>query len=165
MGGKLAPHLEAKKVVQAVSALVVRGDGQRAGGQALAVERPKGGEHEGEPEAVPLGLATLPADDWEQLLAFQKKTASLRRVVLGAIRTANEAQSRIDHVQVALRDTPGADPGWVKEARALELRLADLRLELEGDRTIRSRNEPTPPSIRDRINYIIYGSWESTSSP
>jgi len=122
----------------------------------------------GEPqsfEAVPLGLATLPAEDWGELMAFQKKTAELQRAVLGAVRTMNEAQSRIDHIQVALRDTPGADPEWMERARALELRLADLRIELEGDRTISSRNEPTVPSIRDRVMDIIYGSWESTSSP
>jgi hypothetical protein len=116
-------------------------------------------------EVVPLGLATLPADDWGELLAFQKQTASLQRAVLGAVRTANEAQSRIDHIQVALRDTPGADSKWIERARALELRLADLRIELEGDRTISSRNDPTPPSIRGRVMDIIDGSWESTSAP
>jgi hypothetical protein len=99
------------------------------------------------------------------LLAFQKKTAALQRAVLGAVRTAGDAQSRIDHIQVALRDTPGADPAWVEEARKLELRLADMRIELEGDRTISSRAEPTPPSISDRVSEIIWGSWKSTSAP
>jgi photosystem II stability/assembly factor-like uncharacterized protein len=116
-------------------------------------------------EAAPLGLATLPAENWGELLAFQKKTAALQRAVLGAIRTADDAQSRIDHIQAALRDTPGADPSWLDEARALELRLADLRIPLQGDRTISSRDEPTPPSIRGRVMGIIEGSWESTSSP
>lgn len=122
----------------------------------------------GEPqsfEAVPLGQATLPAGDWNELLAFQRRTAALQRAVLGAVRTVDDAQSRIDHIQVALHDTPGADPAWVDEARALELRLDDLRIELQGDRTISSRMEPTPPSISDRLSDIISGSWESTSSP
>jgi photosystem II stability/assembly factor-like uncharacterized protein len=116
-------------------------------------------------EAVPLGLATLPADNWQTLLDFQKQTASLERAVLGAVKTAADAQSRIDHIKVALRDTPDADPQWLEQARDLELRLADLRIALEGDRTVSSREEPTPPSIRERVMGIIEGSWESTSAP
>jgi photosystem II stability/assembly factor-like uncharacterized protein len=122
----------------------------------------------GEPqsfEAVPLGLATLPAKDYEELLDFQQQTAALQRAVLGAARTVDDAQNRIDHIQVALRDTPGADPNWVVEVRELELRLDDLRIELQGDRTMSSRMEPTPPSISGRVNSIVYGSWNSTSSP
>ncbi len=122
----------------------------------------------GEPqrfEVKPLGRATLPTQDWAGLHAFQLQTAELYRSVQGAVRLAGEARSRIDHIQAALRDTPAADPALVERARALELRLADLCLELEGDGTISSRNEPTPPSIRDRIGHIVWGGWESTADP
>ncbi len=122
----------------------------------------------GEPqsfEAVPIGLATLPADDWGELVEFQKETGALQRAVLGAIKLADEAQSRIDHIKVAVRDAPEGDQSWIDEARSLELRLADLRMELQGDPTIRKRQEPTPPSITERVSEIVYGSWESTSSP
>ncbi len=122
----------------------------------------------GEPqtfEAMPIGLATLPAEDWGELLAFQRMTASLQRAVLGAIRIADEAQGRIEHIKVAVRDAPEGNPSWIDEARALELRLADLRIELQGDPTMSSRQEPTPPSISERVNDIIWGSWESTSPP
>ena len=93
----------------------------------------------GEPqrfEVKPLGHATLPTQDWAGLHAFQQQTAELYRSVQGAIRLAGEARSRIDHIQAALRNTPAADPALVERARALELRLADLRIELEGDETI-----------------------------
>jgi len=122
----------------------------------------------GEPqrfELRPLGWATLPTQDWAGLHAFQRQTAELYRSVQGAVRLAGEAGSRIDHIQAALRNTPGADPALVDRARALELRLADLRIDLEGDETISSRNEPTGPSIRERIGQIIWGSSESTSDP
>ncbi len=122
----------------------------------------------GEPqrfELRPLGWASLPTQDWAALHAFQRQAAELYRAVQGAIRLAGEAQSRIDHVQAALRNTPGAEPALVDRARALELRLADLRVELQGDETISSRNEPTGPSISERIGQIIWGSSESTSDP
>ncbi len=116
-------------------------------------------------ELEPLGWATLPTSDWGGLLAFHRQTAELHRAVQGATRLAGEAKDRIDHIQAALRNTPGLDPGLVDRARELELRLADLRVELTGDRTISSRNEPTPPSIRSRIGEIVWEGWGSTSDP
>jgi hypothetical protein len=99
------------------------------------------------------------------LLAFQRQTARLQRAVLGAVRAADEAQSRIDHLKKALEDTPGADPGMLDQVRSLDTRLKDLRIELEGDRTVARRNEPTPPSLTGRISRIIGGQWRSTSAP
>jgi hypothetical protein len=115
--------------------------------------------------ATPLGTASLPATDRAALLAFEKKTARLQRAVLGSVRAADEAQTRLDHVKKALLDTPGADPKLGDEARAIETRLKDLRIVLTGDETIGSRNEPTPPSIVDRVQQIVGGHWTTTSAP
>lgn len=49
--------------------------------------------------------------------------------------------------------------------RGLELRLLDLLVELEGDRTISSRSEPTPPSLYGRISRVSWGGSESTAPP
>ena len=120
----------------------------------------------GEPQtftAVPLGNAALPARDRESLLAFQKKTARLQRAVLGSVRAAEEAQTRLDHLKVALADTPAADPGMVAEARSIESRLKDLLVQLTGDPVRGRRNEPTPPSIVDRVQQVVSGHWTSTS--
>ena len=122
----------------------------------------------GEPQSfavVPLGVATLPAEDRNALAAFQRESGALQGAILAAIRVLGEAQDRIDHIQSALRDTPAADEALVDEVRALELRLADLREEFEGDRTIRRRSEPTAPSIRGRIDHVVEASWGSTSAP
>jgi hypothetical protein len=116
-------------------------------------------------EARPLGLATLPAEDREAVLAFQSRVGRLQRSVLGAARAAEEAQGRFDLIQKALDDTPGADPSLATDARALEERLKDLVVELEGDSTIASRNEPTPPAIVDRVQRVVRGSWTSSSAP
>jgi photosystem II stability/assembly factor-like uncharacterized protein len=112
----------------------------------------------------PLGLATLPAADKAALLAFQKQAAELQRAVLGTVGVAGETQTRLEHVLVALRDTPAAGLELGARARTLLDQLRDLREELEGDRTIRSRAEPAPPSIASRIGTVV-GSWTSTSAP
>jgi hypothetical protein len=116
-------------------------------------------------ETVPLGNATLAASDREALLAFQHKVARLQRAVLGAGRVAREAQERIDHLRRAATDTPGAPDDVAARLLALEHRLQDLLVELEGDRTLRSRNAPEGPSINERVQRIVGAQWSSTSPP
>jgi photosystem II stability/assembly factor-like uncharacterized protein len=122
----------------------------------------------GEPqkfEAVPLGAASLPPTDRAALLVFEEKTGRLQRAVLGAGKAAGEAQTRIDHLKKALADAPSADPKLTASLRALELRLKDIQVELNGDATLGSRNEPTPPSITERVQQIVTGHWDATSAP
>jgi hypothetical protein len=140
------------------------------GGYRVSLARRVDGKLEplGEPQpfrAVTLGSATLPAPDRAALLEFQKKTGRLQRAVLGAVEAADEAQKRIDHLRKAIVDTPGADLALRDEARALEARLKDLRIALEGDPTIRKRNEPTPPSVVERVQGVVNGHWRTTSAP
>jgi hypothetical protein len=122
----------------------------------------------GEPqsfEAVPLGLATLPAQDWPALLAFQEKVARLQRAVLGASAVVGEAQTRLKYIDRALLDTPAADPALTVQAREIGLRLKDIDEELNGDATAAVFREATPPSIAQRISQIVSGAWTSTSAP
>lgn len=122
----------------------------------------------GEPQkfaAVPLGTASLPPADRNALLAFEEKTGRLQRAVLGAGKAVEEAQSRIDHLKKALADAPNAKPELTTSLRAIELRLKDIQVELSGDSTIGSRNESTPPSLTDRVQQIVGGSWDATSAP
>jgi photosystem II stability/assembly factor-like uncharacterized protein len=116
-------------------------------------------------EVVAIGTPSIPPGDRGAQLAFERKTARLQRAVRGAVESAQETQKRIDHLKKALRDAPAADPGLADEARALEARLKDLQVALTGDRAVARRNEPTLPSIQDRVELVIYGTWYSTSAP
>jgi hypothetical protein len=122
----------------------------------------------GEPQrfsTVPLGLATLPAEDRAALLEFQRKTAKLQRAVLGAVKVVGETQKRIDHLERALIDTPDADSGFADEILVLENRLKDLRDMLSGDDVLRKRSEPRPRSIVERVERIVSSQWVSSSAP
>jgi photosystem II stability/assembly factor-like uncharacterized protein len=116
-------------------------------------------------ETAPLGGGGTPlsASDRDKLLAFQQKTARLQRAVMGTLRTADEAQSRIDHLKRALADTPAADPKLQDDVRAIEARLKEIRVSLTGDATIARRSEPTPPSIVNRVDQIVSGHWFATT--
>jgi hypothetical protein len=116
-------------------------------------------------EAVPLNLAKLAAGDRGALADFQRQTARLQRAGLGARQSLGEAASRLNHLELAWRATPGADAALLDRIDALQARVADLRTELLGDETVANRNEPTPPAILDRIQRVVYGNWTVTSAP
>jgi photosystem II stability/assembly factor-like uncharacterized protein len=115
--------------------------------------------------AQPLRTATLPAADRAEMAAFQRRTAAFQRSVMGAVRAAGEAQARIDHLRQALIDTPGADFQVLEELRAVEERLKDLQVELEGDPVADRYHEPSPPSIVGRMYRVVFGHWGSSSAP
>ncbi len=116
-------------------------------------------------ETVPTGTVSLPADDKAALLAFQKKLARLQRAVQGANRVVGETETRIQHLRRAALDTPTESEAWVARLEDLETRLEDLKVSLQGDRTVSRRFEPTPPSISARIGRAVGGSWTSSSAP
>jgi hypothetical protein len=115
--------------------------------------------------ATPLGAGSLPAPDRAAVLVFAEKTGRLQRAVLGAGETAKEAQRRIDHLKKALTDAPKAAPPLRETALALEARLKEISVQLNGDDTVSSRNEPVPPSLTARVQSIVYGQWTTTSAP
>jgi hypothetical protein len=115
-------------------------------------------------EVAALGLATLPAPDRAELLRFQRKTARLQRAVLGAVEAAQEAQNRLKHVKQSLLDTPAADPALGTEARSIDSRIKDLLVAIKGDDVLRTRNEPAPLAIEDRVAAIVNAQWTSTGT-
>src|SRR6185295_17873184 len=76
-----------------------------------------------------------------------------------------ETQTRLDHIKKGLDATVRADVELTARARDIERRLKDLQISLSGDPTLAKRNEPTPPSITDRVARIVAGQWTSTSPP
>jgi photosystem II stability/assembly factor-like uncharacterized protein len=108
---------------------------------------------------------TTVTDDFAGLLAFQQEAGALQRAVRGAVNTARDAQSRLDHIRQAINDTPALDRGLLNEVDGLERQLKDLRITLEGDRTISNRSEPVTPSITGRMGMLMWTSRETTSAP
>ncbi len=95
-------------------------------------------------------------DDRRELQDFQIKVASLQRAVKGAVRSLGELDNRVAHLRAALPATISSTESERNAINKLESRLADLRVMLRGDRTVSSRNEPSPMSIASRVS-AIYG--------
>ncbi|MHC5111856.1 MAG: WD40/YVTN/BNR-like repeat-containing protein [Planctomycetota bacterium] len=112
---------------------------------------------------IPLNLATFPAEDRGEAVAFLNKAARLQRAVRGAQRAAGEYRNRIKYLAQAIKDTPGADDALAGEAHALNQKLNDISMTLSGDSTLSRQQEPVPPSINRWIS--VAASWYVTSAP
>ena len=112
----------------------------------------------------PLFSGGLVADDREAVLQFQAETAGLYRAVMGANRAAGEIETRIEHLMKAVEETPSTTAQQASAVRALNARMQDLQVRLNGDSTVSSRAEPVPLSLTGRINTIAGGSWDSQSA-
>ncbi|MFO8174001.1 MAG: hypothetical protein R6T96_06925, partial [Longimicrobiales bacterium] len=116
-------------------------------------------------QVVPLNNATLATGDRKALLAFQMEADAL----MAQVRTASEQMRDIDRrlttVKTAIQRSTRVPVTTLEEARDLEMRAAELRIELVGDRSVASRQFETPPSISDRIGGVLYSSFGATSAP
>ncbi len=95
------------------------------------------------------------------LHAVHNRTSDLIQAVLGAQRAMGEMNARVAHLKAAFQDAPDAEPAHHARARELELRLADVEVAINGDRTIASRNEPAPLGVLSRVYRVAQGNWGS----
>ncbi|MEO1448948.1 MAG: glycosyl hydrolase, partial [Bacteroidota bacterium] len=116
-------------------------------------------------EITPLNNTTLPAEDREALVAFQKKVSELSRSVDGANSLRRELDNKLAHIQAAVAKTPAATPDLMKEVHDLKAQMRGINMALNGDASLSRREFETPPSISNRVGLILYGSWGSTSAP
>ncbi|MEO1595813.1 MAG: glycosyl hydrolase [Pseudomonadota bacterium] len=105
-------------------------------------------------KSMPQGKET--SQDLSAVTAFQRKAGELYRAVAGASALTGALNERITHLKVAIPDTPAADESHEQRLRQIKTRLDDLAVALSGDRTVASRNEPTPWSISRRAG-SVYG--------
>ena len=106
------------------------------------------------------------ATDRAGLLAVQQRAANLFRSVRGASKAQSELKSRIAHLTEAVDLTPSATEEHAQQARALAARLVQLTTLLNGDATVRARQEPVPWSVSGRTSslyYAISGSQNNVS--
>jgi hypothetical protein len=106
---------------------------------------------------VPLYLSIMKESDRAAVLDFQKKAASVQRTLMGAGRATQEALTRIQYVRRALDEIAGPDPKLVAEVNRIDMALHDINDQLNGDPILRRANEPTLPSLLDRVNTAVNG--------
>jgi hypothetical protein len=116
-------------------------------------------------ETSPLGTATLPVTDRKAVMDFAAKTARLQRAVTGTVESTKQMKQQLELLKKAVNDIPHADANLHDQVRSLLTRVQDIEKELTGNATLRKRNEPTPPSLSERVENIVTGHWTTTSAP
>jgi hypothetical protein len=112
-----------------------------------------------------LANTSMPAKDKEALFRFQEETAEFQRVTTGTAKTLEELNTKLKYYFLAINNTPGISDELTDRIVSLDQKLKDLNRLLNGDVSLSKREFPTPPSIMDRVNTIVYGLWQSSSAP
>ncbi|NNL21670.1 MAG: glycosyl hydrolase, partial [Ignavibacteriaceae bacterium] len=116
-------------------------------------------------EAKVLDNSTLPAEDRAELVAFQKTFWEFNRAVEGALNATRDLKEKTDVLIYAIKQTPDAPKSLMDDALRIKKETADILQHLYRDETIANRNEPTYPTIYNRLNEIAWGMWKTTSTP
>jgi photosystem II stability/assembly factor-like uncharacterized protein len=101
-------------------------------------------------EVVAEGVSTR--EDRLAKAEFEEKLARVQKALTAAQQSATDARTRLDAIRRAIDATPALPPKLREDAINLEKRLDEINRELRGDPLTRSRDEPTPESISERVN-------------
>jgi photosystem II stability/assembly factor-like uncharacterized protein len=132
---------------------------QRVGGKTQKLADPV------EFNILPEGATSMDVAALKELREFQVHVWKLQRAVSGALDAANELSNRLQSVQRALDQTPGARPEWQAQVRDMEKRNREVLRALRGDVALQARNENTPASISERVAYAVDASRLSLARP
>jgi hypothetical protein len=116
-------------------------------------------------EAKVLQNTTLPAENREELVAFQRKIAEFNRVVEGALNATRDLKDKTDILIAAIKQTHEAPHSLMDEALRIKTETQNILQHLYSDETLVNRNEPVAPAIYDRLNEMAWGVWGNSSSP
>jgi hypothetical protein len=116
-------------------------------------------------EAKVLNNTTLPAEDRAAMVAFHKKVSEFNRAVEGALNASRDLLAQTDVWIYAIKQTPNAPNSLMDNALSIKEATQDILQHLYRNDTVFERNEPTSPTVYDRLNELAWGTWSTTSSP
>ncbi len=112
-----------------------------------------------------LSHATLPVEDQQGLIEFQREASELTRVMTGTRQLAREQQSKLAAIHNAIKQTPGTGEEIFRQVQELEDGLEEVLFTLEGP-DARASWEELPPMempLNRRLSVLIRTHWSSTS--
>ncbi|MFO7762859.1 MAG: hypothetical protein R6V61_03915 [Wenzhouxiangellaceae bacterium] len=115
-------------------------------------------------EVKPLNRGQFQPESFQAHEQAMTAGADLSRAVKGAGKALGQLEDRVAHLEVALRETPGATRQQHQRLDAIEDRLADLDVTLNGDSVRAQANEPRPMSLTERVGLFEYAHWNALAS-
>lgn len=112
-----------------------------------------------------LNNLTLPAEDLQEVLDFQKEVSELYRVIGGAGSFGEELETKLNHIKVAVQNHPTVPLTAMDDVKSVEAEMAELKILLSGDESLEERQFETPPSLRGRVSRALFGLYSARTSP
>jgi len=116
-------------------------------------------------EVVPLKNTVMPAEDREALTQFQQEVNDLSGKVASVQNSLSELSNELKYMKEAIKYTPSKHVDLIKEWKTLDKEMKVIRVKLNGDRIAGRLDQGTPPSISNRIGYLVYEQSSSTGAP
>ncbi|MBA4410495.1 MAG: glycosyl hydrolase [Bacteroidota bacterium] len=113
-----------------------------------------------------LNLATLPAADYQEVVAFGKKVSRISTAINGTNQMTTDLIAKLETMKQAIYAAPAADQKLMDLARKLGDRLEALKFKMEGEQAKASWEEIPPAQIpvMERLGNISYAHNSSTSA-
>lgn len=110
-----------------------------------------------------LNMASMPAPDKKVLYAFGKKISELNRAADGTNAYRAELVNKLKYIKEAILKTPSIKKEVMENIFALDKRLIQVDIKLNGDATLLKREFDASPSISNRVSSIMDGILTTTA--
>ncbi len=101
----------------------------------------------------------------QEMLAFRTEVEEIRRIVSGTSGYVDHLKNKVKFMKAAKVKDAAAQLVVQEKLTEIELRLKQVEMQLQGDRSISRREFETLPGIVSRIDNIVYGWWSTTQVP
>jgi len=108
---------------------------------------------------------SLPAENNNELLDMQNNAFEVRRVLIGADKYLDEAESQLNLLHNTIINYTNSDLKYLKDIKNTENRIYEVRKVLNGNKSIQKRAAAFLPGLNDRLGNLLYSFWYSSSSP
>lgn len=116
-------------------------------------------------EVVPLDNTVLPAIDRAALVAFQTEVNTLSGKVSATNQRMRELSNQMRHMKEAITLAPVNQVEMSVLFEQLEIVFYELQSRLQGDRVAGRLDIEGPPSVANRVGFLMYEQSNSTSEP
>jgi len=116
-------------------------------------------------KVAPLKNYVLPADDREALAQFQQEVNALSGKVGSVQNSLSELKDELRYMKEAIKQTPARHTELMKEWKALDSEISEIQKKMDWDEIASRLDIDKPPTIGNRVGYLIYEQSNSTGAP
>jgi len=108
---------------------------------------------------------TLPPRSLAELNNFRRRVSKLQNAIMGTNSLYKEVASKIGAIKNSFLLSFNYKNETLERIRQIQLTLDSINMKLNGNPTLARLNENQPPSITERLYYILWGLWGTTQEP